>query len=345
VATAPASAEAPGTATTARNPDKLYLEADQLVYDKDHNTVTAVGGVVLYYKGRVLQADRVVYDRAAKRVKADGRVKLTDENGSVTYAPRFDLTDDFATGFADSIQSYIATNRTRFASSRLERSAGSVTVLDQGVYTACEPCKDHPERPPLWQVRAEKIIENQQTHTIYFENAFLDIFGVPVAYVPYFSAPDPTVTRQSGFLAPVYTGNNRLGVGLTVPYFLDLAPNYDLTLTPSYYSSQGLAGDVIWRQRLDNGEYSVRVSGIDQMRCSCPPPSERETWDGAVQSKAKACSTSTTNGSSAGTSRSSPTVSISMTTGSGSSTRRNISSRTSFPQSICAARTDAGFSI
>ena len=82
-ATAPASAEAPAAATGARNPDKLYLEADQLVYDKDHNTVTAVGGVVLYYKGRVLQADRVIYDRVAKRVKADGRAKLTDENGSV----------------------------------------------------------------------------------------------------------------------------------------------------------------------------------------------------------------------------------------------------------------------
>ena len=90
-------------------------------------------------------------------------------------------------------------------------------MLDQGVYTACEPCKDHPERPPLWQVRAAKIIENQQTHTIYFENAFLDIFGVPVAYIPYFSAPDPTVTRQSGFLAPVYSANNRLGSGSPSP--------------------------------------------------------------------------------------------------------------------------------
>ena len=75
-------------------------------------------------------------------------------------------------------------------------------MLNQGVYTACEPCKAHPERPPLWQVRAAKIIENQQTHTIYFENAWLDIYGVPVAYIPYFSAPDPTVTRQSGLLAP-----------------------------------------------------------------------------------------------------------------------------------------------
>ena len=291
IATAPANADAPAPHEAARNPDKLYLEADQLIYDRDHDAVTAVGGVVLYYKDRVLQADRVVYDRAAKHVKADGRAKLTDEHGNIVYSPRMELTDDFASGFADSVQSYVASNKTRFSAPRLERSAGSVTVLDQGVYTACEPCKDHPDRPPLWQVRAEKIIENQQTHTIYFENAFLDIYGVPVAYLPYVSAPDPTVTRQSGFLAPVYIGNNRLGFGLSVPYFLALAPNYDLTLTPSLFTRQGALGDVIWRHRLEIGEYSVRVSGIDQLHPSAFLPSPFGAgdlrWRGAVESEGK----------------------------------------------------------
>ena len=85
----------------ARNPDKLVVEANQLVYDKDHNTVSAVGGVELYYKHRVLQADRVVYNRVTKRLYAEGHAKLTDEQGNVTYAKRFDLTDDFAAGFAE----------------------------------------------------------------------------------------------------------------------------------------------------------------------------------------------------------------------------------------------------
>ena len=78
-------------------------------------------------------------------------------------------------------------------------------MFNSGVYTACEPCKAHPERPPLWQVRAAKIIENQQTHVVYYEDAWLEVAGVPIAYVPYFSAPDPTVTRQSGLLAPTFT--------------------------------------------------------------------------------------------------------------------------------------------
>ena len=87
-----------------RNPEKLYLEADQIIYDRDHNTVTATGNVVMYYKNRVLQADKVVYDRAHKRVLAEGRVKLTDERHNITYTPKFDLTEDFAAGFADSVE-------------------------------------------------------------------------------------------------------------------------------------------------------------------------------------------------------------------------------------------------
>ena len=248
-----------------RDPSKLYIDADKLIYDKDRNIVTADGGVVLYYKNRVLQGDHVVYDRGAKRVRAQGHVKLTDENGNITYSPSADLTDDFASGFADSVQAF-GTNRTRMTSTRVERSGGDVTVLTNGVYTACEPCKAHPEWPPLWQVRAGQIVENQTTHTIYFKDAWFDAFGVPVIYVPYFSAPDPTVQRQSGFLAPSFISKSSLGLGVTTPYFLALAPNYDLTISPSFYTLQGPLLDVEWRHRLENGSYSVRLSGIDQFQ-------------------------------------------------------------------------------
>ncbi|MBV8661464.1 MAG: LPS-assembly protein LptD, partial [Hyphomicrobiales bacterium] len=85
-------------AAAAQNPDRLVLEANELVYDKDHDTVTAQGAVQLYYKHRILQADKVIYNRTTKRLYAEGHAKLTDERGNVTYAQRFDLTDDFAAG-------------------------------------------------------------------------------------------------------------------------------------------------------------------------------------------------------------------------------------------------------
>jgi LPS-assembly protein len=278
-----ATSPPPASAQT-HDPDKLYVDADDLLYDKDNSTVTATGSVVMYYKNRILQADRVVYDRVNKRVRADGHAKFTDEHGNITYAPSFDLTDDFASGFANGAQ-MLSTDKTRFTSPRVERSAGTMTTMDRATYTACEPCKAHPEWPPEWQVRAVRITEDQQTHTIYFENAWLDIFGIPVIYVPYMSAPDPTVTRKSGFLPPSYTNSTTLGYGVTVPYFLDLAPNYDLTITPSYYTNQGAALDLEWRHRIENGEYTITLSGIDQSHPSVFIDDQR--FRGSAQSQGK----------------------------------------------------------
>ncbi|MBV9288079.1 MAG: LPS-assembly protein LptD, partial [Hyphomicrobiales bacterium] len=250
-------------------PEKLVIEADQLVYDKDKNTVTAVGSVQLFYKGRALQADRVIYNRMTKRVYAEGHAKMTDERGDVVYGSRFELTDDFRQGFIDSVQ-LLTSDKTRFTSPRGERS-GDVTVLQKGAYTACAPCKEHPEWPPFWQVRAASIIENQQTHTVYFEDAQMLVWGVPVFYMPYFSTPDPTVSKQTGLLAPSFVSGGYLGYGVSWPYFINLAPNYDLTLTPTYLSRQGLLGEVDWRQRLANGVYSIRANGIDEQQPNAFP--------------------------------------------------------------------------
>jgi LPS-assembly protein len=259
------STPAGGQSTEAKPQDKLVIDADELIYDKDKNIVTASGSVQLFYQGRVLQADRVIYDRNTKRVYAEGHAKMTDEHGDVMYGSRFELSDDFREGFIDSVQ-VLTSDKTRFTSPRVERSNGDITVLEKGGYTACEPCKDHPDWPPFWQVRATKIIENQETHTVYYEDAQLLFWGFPVFYMPYFSAPDSTVNKQTGLLAPSFVSGADLGYGISMPYFINLAPNYDLLLNPTYLSKQGLLGEVDWRQRLSNGIYSIRMTGIDEQQ-------------------------------------------------------------------------------
>lgn len=259
----PATSAAKPAPGEPKKPDKMIVEANELVFDKDKNTVSAVGNAQLYYQGRILEADRVTYDRNTKRVFAEGHAKLTDERGDVTYGSRFDLTDNFRDGFIESVQT-INIDKSRFTAPRVERSEGDTTVFEKGVYTACEPCKDHPERPPLWQVRAARVIHNQQTHVVYYEDAWLEVAGVPIAYLPYFSAPDPTVNRLSGFLTPHYINNTYLGNGIGIPYFFNLAPNYDLTVDPTYLTKQGFFGDAEWRQRLVTGAYNIRVTGIFQ---------------------------------------------------------------------------------
>jgi LPS-assembly protein len=251
--------------------DRLLVDANEIVYDNDRNTVSAVGDVQLNYQGRTLQADRVTYNRNTGRVFAEGNARLTDANGAVITGSRFELTDDFKSGFIDSLRVVQTTEdegrpvTTRFSAPRAERAEGETTIFERGTYTACEPCKDNPDRPPLWQVRAARIIHNNSERTIYYENATLEIAGIPVAYMPYFWTPDPTVKRKTGFLSPRYIVSNSLGYGASIPFFWAIAPNYDLTIAPTILSRQGVLGQVEWRHRLENGSYNIRAAGISQL--------------------------------------------------------------------------------
>ncbi len=258
-------AAAPTPAPTPATPDKMLINANQLAYDKNASVVSAIGDVQLYYRGRILQADKVTYNQRERHVFAEGHVKLTDEKGNIVYATRLELTDDFKAGFIDRAQA-LSTDNTRLSAARVERSGGNISTAENGIYTACEPCKDHPERAPLWDLRAKKVTEDQTNHRMYYENAWFEVLGQPIAWVPYFSAPDASVSKATGLLAPTFFQGSRLGFGVGLPIFINLAPDYDLTLTPTYLSKQGFYGEADWRQRLQTGEYDIRLTGVDQQQ-------------------------------------------------------------------------------
>jgi LPS-assembly protein len=243
--------------------EQMLVESDQLVYDYDNNSVAAVGNVRIYYGGYTLEAEKVTYYRVAGRLVATGRVKFTDPNGAAYYSEQFDLTDDFANGFVDSLRVETA-DQTYFAAARAEREAGEKTTFVKGVYTACEPCREKPEKPPLWQVKAAKIVVDHKEKMIYFNNASFEFLGVPIAWVPYFSTADPTVKRKSGFLVPTGGYSDTLGWMASAPYFWALAPNYDVTFSPAYLSKQGFLADVEWRHRVATGQYTLQMAGIYQ---------------------------------------------------------------------------------
>jgi LPS-assembly protein len=249
-------------------PDKMIVEADELVQNNDTNTVAASGNVRIYYQGRTLEADKVIYNKTTKRLFAEGHAKLTEKDGTVVYGDRFDLTDNFRDGFVDSLRAETK-QKTHFSAPRAERTSGAgkddeTTVYERGTYTACDLCKDDPSKPPLWQVRAKRIIHKSREQMVYFEDAYLEFLGIPLAYVPFLSAPDPEVTRKSGILSPTEIYRPALGYGVGLPVFFNLSPNYDLTLIPTVYTNQGFFGAAEFRQRFENGMYYIKASGIDE---------------------------------------------------------------------------------
>ncbi|MEJ0097958.1 MAG: hypothetical protein WDM84_08580 [Bauldia sp.] len=205
----------PFSAPTVGKNEKMLVESDQLVYDYDHNTVSAVGNVKIYYAGYTLQAEKVAYNKTSGRLIATGNVQFVDPSGAAYSSEYIDITDDFRDGFVQSLR-VDTPERTHFAAESASRSGGDTTTFVNGVYTACEPCIEHPEKPPLWTVNAAKIVVNHQDHTVYFTNAQIMFFGHPLATLPYFSIADPSVKRKKRLPDPerrLYRPRRRLRLG------------------------------------------------------------------------------------------------------------------------------------
>jgi LPS-assembly protein len=269
----------------AANDGQMLVQAVEMDYDYNNARVSAVGNVQMFYNGTSVEADKAIYDQKTKRLHAEGNVRMTDADGKITYANLLDLSDDYRDGFVDSLRVDTA-DATRMAASRADRSSGNFTVFENGVYTACAPCKDDPKKPPLWQVKGARIIHDQTEKMLYFEDARLEFFGVPMAYLPYFSTPDPTVKRKTGFLMPGFSSFTAYGYGVETPFYWAIAPDYDATITPRYTTRQGLLMQGEFRQRLMDGAYQIRAYGIDQQdpNAFAGQPGQRQ-FRGGVETK------------------------------------------------------------
>ena len=253
----------PPAPPTTPSDSPMLVQASEIKYDYTNETVSALGNVQIYYRGATIEADEVTYDQKTKRLRAQGNARLTEPGGKITYGQYIDLTDDYRDGFVDSLRAETVDD-TRFAASRADRDRGNYAVLQNGVYTACEPCKDDPKKPPLWQVQAARIVHDDAEKMLYFEDAYVEFFGMPLIYFPFGSMPDPSVKRKSGFLFPFITTTTQYGLGVQLSYFWALAPDYDLTTSTMFTTKEGVLFQGSWRQRLADGSYTIKAAGIFQ---------------------------------------------------------------------------------
>ncbi|WP_296074776.1 LPS-assembly protein LptD [uncultured Agrobacterium sp.] len=247
----------------AQDQSKLLLTANELTYNRDAEQVIATGGVRMKYSGYRMVAQRVEYNQGTGRVVARGDIELIEPGGNRIYADELDVTDNFSQGFVNALR-VETTDNTRIAGESAERVNEDVMILNNGVYTACLPCSERPDKPPLWQVRAERVIQDGKSQTVRLEKARFELFGKPIAYLPFITVPDNRVKRKSGFLFPQMSITDKLGFGIGVPYYQILGDSADLTVTPTYYTAQGLLLHGELRQRFEMGTHTLTFAGIDQ---------------------------------------------------------------------------------
>ncbi len=241
------------------------IQAEEMTYDRELGTVQARGKVEITQGERTLLADRVTYNQKTDTVIASGNVVLMEPGGDVLFAEYVELKDGFKEGIVNGIR-VLFSDKSRLAASVAIRTGGRRTVMEKAVYSPCRTCRENPDRPLLWQLKARKVTHDQVKKSVVYEDARLEFFGVPVAYTPYFSHPDPTVKRRSGFLAPSFASSDELGAQITIPYYWAIAPNRDATISPRLTSSEGLVLGGEYRERTFTGQYSFdgSVTYVDE---------------------------------------------------------------------------------
>jgi len=191
----------PAHAASKKSEAPALLNADSVVYDDKAQMVVATGHVKLTSRGNIVSADEMTYNRATDVVTAKGNITIWQPTGEVMLAKYVELSRDMRQAFAEQA-AVILTDNSRFIALEGERTEGRYVRMNKALYSACAPCRDHPEEPLLWQIKADRIVHDQGTHDIVYRNATMEMGGVPVFYTPYLSHPDPTVKRRSGFLTP-----------------------------------------------------------------------------------------------------------------------------------------------
>ena len=207
------------------------ITADYGHYNPNGDSVLE-GNVIIEQPGRKVTADKVTIDKTQTFANAEGKVQMA-QSGLLAQSDQ--VKYNLKTQDGDLVNSsYISeTQHAHGQAERIIRSSQDVTVLNDATYSTCPP-----EESPTWHIKAKEIVLNQETGRGETKNTKLYIKDVPVLAIPYFNFPIDD-RRTTGILTPTFGVSNVSGVELGVPVYLNLAPNYDLTLTPRYLSKRG----------------------------------------------------------------------------------------------------------
>ena len=229
---------------TSANKDSkspVVLKADSVDGDKTTQIITATGNVEATRDNSKLTSDIVTYNKETGWIKAVGHVKIKDLEVGKVYATEANIRNDFSSGFFLN-NTMIFNDGSYLKSKRADRKSPEVTIFQRPLLSLC-PNREIKENNDLAgnnydaiSIKSKEATIDRQAQTMKTTHATLRIYNVPILYTPYLKFPLPDNKRKTGFLAPSYIKNNRFGLGLITPFFVDIAPNADLTIKPKIYT-------------------------------------------------------------------------------------------------------------
>ncbi len=247
------------------DPDQIGFSANTLDYDQNADIVTATGEVRMARNGSRLRADKVVWNRKTGKVVASGNVATVNQTGDIAYGDTVELTDALKDGTVDNMLIVLGRGG-RIAAEHGSRDADGTTVLTDAAYTPCSVLtSDGCPKNPSWRVTAVRVTYRPNKRRIYYKGARLHLFGLPSVPLPDLSNPVGG-DSSSGLLSPDIRYTRANGLWAAVPYFIRLAPNRSLTLTPYVFTNTLPMMKAEYEQLTGLGAYRVTAYGTVSRR-------------------------------------------------------------------------------
>ena len=234
----------PDEVTDPRNAP-IEATADRYETNED-GSITMTGDVIIQQGGRQLESDRITIDQGTRESELKGNVRIRQQGMLMTGEKAFLNLNEKNLSLEDA-EYVVHESRIRGTATHIHNESEDVLVFDKSSFTTCEPGSN------AWLFEASDIRLNKDSGWGTAKHAVIRVKDVPVFYFPWLMFPIDD-RRQTGFLFPSFSSGEDNGNTVATPYYLNLAPNYDATLTPRYMSARGEQLEAEFRYLTPYGE-------------------------------------------------------------------------------------------
>ena len=238
---------------------EIKIYADKIYIDEIKNIITATGDAIAIDKNdNKIKADKLYYDRKNSSLKATGNVIINDELNNIFFLDQVETENGIDNIVGNKVSARLDDNSRIIGSSIIKKD--EINVLSDAEFTPCLKSEYLIKNCPGWKLKSDRIYQDKDSKTIYYDHARIHLFNIPVLYLPYFSHPDPSVKKRSGLLMPTVETDAQLGDVFSIPIFYNINTNQDITFTPTLQSQSNDFYSINYRLLNELGLFNIDAS-------------------------------------------------------------------------------------
>lgn len=232
----------------------VKIVADQISYLENGSILKATGNVQVKYNKYFLTTPELIFNRETNTLTAADPIQLKSNDNLKILAGSTEISNDFKNIIAKHA-TVLIDKQFYLQSEKMERVENGHSIFYSSIGSACVVCPSSPI--PMWQIKADTIYHDRSMQKLHFKNAWIEVVGVPVFFTPYLRIPEPGIKRATGLLTPKVLTSNLLGVGIKQPYYINLNPSSDITVSVLKTTKTKILLETEYRKLFETGALKI----------------------------------------------------------------------------------------